>query len=132
MDLQVPKGISKNHLQGSWCKKDIQLLLSSSKAEKNKEIEALRAKAATGTMRATDFLLATFTDVAYLMEAWEGIGDLFDPTIDLKAGMRQIGHNYKQAVEQSDIKRVVHRAVLAHIVIKHMVRYLFIMTLIIF
>ena len=81
-----------------------------SKAERKKDIEALGAEAAVGTMQDVDFLSTTFkgADVVYLMEAWEGIGSLFDPTIDFKAGMRQIGTNYKQAIEQSGVKRVVH------------------------
>lgn len=82
----------------------------SSKAERQKDIEALGAKAATGRMQDVAFLLATFkgADVVYLMETWEGIGDLFDKNVDFKAGMRQIGNNYKQAIEQSGGKRVVH------------------------
>jgi uncharacterized protein YbjT (DUF2867 family) len=82
----------------------------SSKAEKQKDIEALGAKAAIGKMQDADFLADTFkgADIVYLMETWEGIGSLLDKNIDFKAGMRQIGHNYKQAVEQSGVKRVVH------------------------
>ena len=82
----------------------------SSKAERQKDIEALGAKAAIGTMQDPDFLSATFkgADIVYLMETWEGIGSLFDKDVDFEAGMRQIGNNYKQAVEQSGVKRVVH------------------------
>jgi uncharacterized protein YbjT (DUF2867 family) len=82
----------------------------SSKAERQKDIEVLGAKAAIGRMQDVDFLSAAFigADIVYLMEAWEGIGSLSDPTIDFAAGMRQIGNNYKQAIEQSGVKRVVH------------------------
>ncbi|WP_299289492.1 NAD(P)H-binding protein [uncultured Mucilaginibacter sp.] len=82
----------------------------SSKAERQKDIEALGAKVAIGTMQDPDFLSATFkgADIVYLMETWEGIGSLFDKDVDFEAGMRQIGNNYKQAVEQSGVKRVVH------------------------
>ncbi len=82
----------------------------SSKAEKTKDIEALGANAAIGKMQDTGFLSATFkgADIVYLMEAWEGIGSLFDKNIDFAEGMRQIGRNYKQAVEQAGVKRVVH------------------------
>jgi uncharacterized protein YbjT (DUF2867 family) len=82
----------------------------SSKAEKQKEIEALGAKAAIGTMQDAAFLADTFkgAHIVYLMEVWEGIGSLFDHSIDFEAGMRQIGHNYKQAIEQSGVQRVVH------------------------
>lgn len=82
----------------------------SSKVERQKDIEALGAKAAIGKMQEVDFLSATFknADIVYLMETWEGIGSLFDNTIDFKAGMRQIGSNYKEAIEQSGVKRIVH------------------------
>lgn len=82
----------------------------SSNAERKADIEALGATAAIGTMQDVNFLSATFkgADIVYLMEAWEGIGSLFDQDIDFPAGMRQIGQNYKQAVEQSGVKRVVH------------------------
>ena len=82
----------------------------SSKAERQKDIEALGAKAAIGKMQDVDFLSATFkgADIVYLMETWEGIGSLFDKTVDFKAGMRQIGNNYKTAIEQSGVKRIVH------------------------
>lgn len=82
----------------------------SSKSERQKDIEALGAKAAIGTMQDIDFLSATFkgADIVYLMETWEGIGSLFDQSIDFKAGMRDIGNNYKIAIENSGVKRIVH------------------------
>ena len=82
----------------------------SSKAERQTEIEALGAKAAIGRMQDLDFLSATFkgADVVYLMEAWEGIGSIFDKDIDFVAAFNSIGNNYKQAVEQSGVKRIVH------------------------
>ena len=82
----------------------------SSKSEKQKDIEALGAKAAIGTMQDVAFLTEVFknADVIYLMETWEGIGSLFDQSVDFEAGMRQIGYNYKQAITQSAVKRVIH------------------------
>ena len=82
----------------------------SSKAERQTSIEALGAKAAIGTMQDAAFLTATFqgADVVYLMETWEGIGSLFDKNVDFAAGMRQIGQNYKQAIEQAGVKQIVH------------------------
>ncbi len=82
----------------------------SSNAERQKDIEALGAKAAIGKMQDVDFLSATFqgADIVYLMETWEGIGSMFDKTIDFKAGMRQIGSNYKVAIEQAGVKHIVH------------------------
>jgi uncharacterized protein YbjT (DUF2867 family) len=81
-----------------------------SKTQRKQDIEALGAKAAIGTMQDVNFLSNAFTgaDAVYLMEAWEGIGSLFDKDIDFAAGMRRIGDNYKQAIEQSGVKRVIH------------------------
>lgn len=82
----------------------------SSKAKRQKDIEALDAKAAIGTMQDVDFLSATFkgADIVYLMEAWEGIGSIFDKEVDFVAAFNRIGNTYKQAVEQSGVKRIVH------------------------
>jgi len=82
----------------------------SSKAERQTAIEALGARAAIGKMQDPGFLTATFTgaDVVYLMEAWEGIGSIFDKNIDFVAAFKNIGNNYKQAVAQSGVKQIVH------------------------
>lgn len=81
-----------------------------SKAERQKDIETLGAKAAIGRFQDVDFLSKAFVgaDVIYLMEAWEGIGSIFDKEMDFVQAFNNIGHNYKQAVEQSGVKRVVH------------------------
>jgi uncharacterized protein YbjT (DUF2867 family) len=81
----------------------------SSKAERQKDIEALGAKAATGTMENADFLSATFkgADVVYVMETL-GAGSFFDQDLDVIAAINKIGNNYKQAIQQSGVKRVVH------------------------
>src|SRR5690606_8887853 len=57
-----------------------------------------------------DFLAQTFTeaDIVYLMEAWEGIGDIFDDNVDFNTGFHQIAHNFKYAIEISQVKKVVH------------------------
>jgi len=82
----------------------------SSKTERQSAIEALGAKAAIGTIQDADFLSATFkgADIVYLMEAWEGIGSIFDKDMDFVAAFNKIGNNYKKAVEQSGVKRIVH------------------------
>jgi uncharacterized protein YbjT (DUF2867 family) len=81
----------------------------SSKADRQKEIEALGAKAAIGTMQDVGFLTATFTgaDVVYLMETLAP-NSFFDHSVDFVAELTEIGHNYKEAVEASGVKRVVH------------------------
>jgi len=82
----------------------------SSKADRQKDIEALGAKAAIGTMQDVEFLANTFkgADTVYLMEAWEGIGSIFDKDVDFVAAFKKIGNNYKQAVKQSGVLRIVH------------------------
>lgn len=81
----------------------------SSKPERQKDIEALGAKIAVGIMEDVEFLTKTFTgaDIVYLMEAL-GAGSFFDPNFDYRAAINKIANNYKQAVEDSGVKRVVH------------------------
>jgi len=86
------------------------LTVISSRAGRKAEIEKLGARAAIGTIQDADFLTKTFTgaDIVYLMEAWEGIGSMFDKDLDFVSAFHQIGNNYKKAVEQSGVKRIVH------------------------
>jgi uncharacterized protein YbjT (DUF2867 family) len=81
----------------------------SSKAERQKDIEAMGAKAAIGTMEDADFLTAAFkgADIVYVMETL-GAGSFFDQDLDIIAAITQIGNNYKQAIQGSGVKRVVH------------------------
>ncbi len=81
----------------------------SSKPERQNEIEALGAKAAIGSMEDADFLSATFkgADIVYVMETL-GAGFFFDKNLDANAAIISIGNNYKQAIQQSGVKRVVH------------------------
>ena len=74
----------------------------SSKAERQKDIEDIGAKAAIGTMEDPDFLSATFkdADVVYVMETL-GADSFFNQNIDIIAAITKIGNNYKQAIEQS-------------------------------
>lgn len=82
----------------------------SSKTERKAEIEALGAIPAIGSIQDVRFLSETFTgaDTVYLMEAWEGIGSIFDKDIDFLAGFKKIAENYKQAVEQAGVNRIIH------------------------
>ncbi len=81
----------------------------SNKAERQKEIEAMGAIAAIGTMEDPAFLSSTFKgeDMVYLMEALAP-GSYFDHGLDVIAAYNRIVGNYKQAVQQSGVKRVVH------------------------
>ena len=81
----------------------------SSKAERQKEIEALGAKAAIGSMQDADFLSSAFTgaDAVYVMETM-GPGGYSDQNLDINAAISKVCNNYKQAIQQSGVNRVVH------------------------
>lgn len=81
----------------------------SSRAERTEEIEALGATAAIGSMEDPDFLAKAFTgaDVVYAMEALNA-GAFFDHSIDIIAANTNIAKSYKQAIQASGVKRVVH------------------------
>ncbi|TCN55458.1 NAD-dependent epimerase/dehydratase family protein [Flavobacterium circumlabens] len=80
----------------------------SSKSERKSAIEALGAKAAIGTMQDVDFLSETFkgADAVYLMETLDH-STFTDPDIDIIAEIAAIGRNYKQAIENSGVKRIM-------------------------
>jgi len=79
----------------------------SSKVEKQHEIEAMGAKAAIGSIEDAGFLTATFTgaDIVYLMEP---PFNFLDHTIDMENYWLNMAKNYKQAVQQSGVTRLVH------------------------
>jgi len=79
----------------------------SSNPEKQKDIEALGAAAAIGTLEDAGFLTATFTgaDAVYCMVP---PNNYFDPNLDLLAYYRKLGGNYAEAIKASGIKRVVN------------------------
>lgn len=81
----------------------------SSKPERQKEIEALGAQAAIGTMEDAEFLSASFkgADVIYIMETL-GPNSFFNKNLDVNEAITRIGNIYKQAIQQSGVKRVVH------------------------
>lgn len=75
----------------------------SSKPEKQKDIEALGATAAIGTLEDVNFLANAFTnaDAAYCMMPFNFT------EIDQAGYIRRIANNYFQAIKQAGIKRVV-------------------------
>jgi len=89
--------------------KEHSVTVISSKAERKKDIESIGANSAIGTMEDADFLSAVFkgADVVYVMETL-GAHSFMDPNLDLMAAITKIGNNYKQAIQQSGVKRVVH------------------------
>ncbi len=100
----ISKPLTKELLQ-----KDHSVTVISHNPERKKDIEAIGAKAAIGTMEDVDFLSATFkgADVVYIMETLGG-NSFFDPNLDIIAAINKIANNYKQAIGQSGVKRVVH------------------------
>jgi len=81
----------------------------STSTERQKEIEALGAKAAIGSMENVDFLTETFqgADIVYAMEALNA-GVFFDHSINFIEANTQIGRNYKEALERSGVKNIIH------------------------
>ena len=79
----------------------------SSKPEKKRQIEALGAKAAIGTIEDVPFLTATFTgaDAVYCMLP---LFDYFDPKLDIMEATQRLIGNYTQAIRQAGVKKVVH------------------------
>jgi uncharacterized protein YbjT (DUF2867 family) len=92
-------------------KKGHSVTVISSNAEKQKDIEALGAKAAIGTMEDVDFLTETFTgaDAVYCMLAPGGnFSDPDNSVNNVIVLADKIINNYIQAIEQSGVKRVVY------------------------
>lgn len=81
----------------------------SSKTERAREIEAMGARPAIGTMEDPDFLTATFqgADIVYLMESL-GRDAFFDQNLDIMEAHNRIARNYAQAINHSGVKRVIH------------------------
>jgi uncharacterized protein YbjT (DUF2867 family) len=79
----------------------------SSNPEKQKDIEALGATAAIGSLEDVDFLVSTFSD-ADALYCMVPPNNYFDLNLDLVAYYRRLGNNYAQAMKQSRIKRVVN------------------------
>ena len=86
-----------------------QVTVISSKTERQKDIEAISAKAAIGSIQDADFLTEAFmgADIVYVMETM-GEARFSNQDIDFIEAIAQIGRNYKQAIKQSGVKRVVH------------------------
>lgn len=79
----------------------------SRKPERQNEIEALGAKAAIGAIEDPDFLTSAFTgaDAVYVMTPPV---PFFNHSFDPESYYRNLGNNYAQAIQQSEVKRVVH------------------------
>lgn len=79
----------------------------SSNPEKQKEIEAMDAISAIGSLKDVDFITTSFinADVVYCMVP---PANYFDHNLDLLAYYQKLGNNYVQAIKQSGIKRVIN------------------------
>ncbi|WP_373547718.1 NAD(P)H-binding protein [Chamaesiphon sp.] len=79
----------------------------SSNAARQKEIEALGATAAIGSLEDIDFLVSTFAgaDAVYCMVP---PNNYFDLNLDLLAYCRRLGNNYARAIKESGVRRVVN------------------------
>jgi uncharacterized protein YbjT (DUF2867 family) len=79
----------------------------SSNEERQKEIEALGAKAAIGSLEDVDFLTENFegADAVYCMIP---PNNYFDQNLDLMAYYRKIATNYATAIKASGVKKVVY------------------------
>ena len=73
--------------------------------EKQREIEALGATAAIGSIEDVDFLASTFAgaDVVYTM-----VPPNYFAEPDIREYYRKIGNNYVQAIKQSGVNRVIN------------------------
>jgi len=79
----------------------------SSRAEMEKEIEALGASAAIGRLEDVDFLTTTFegADAVYCMTP---MPNLWDARVDLVAYYQVFGPKYFEALRRTGVRRVVH------------------------
>jgi uncharacterized protein YbjT (DUF2867 family) len=79
----------------------------SSRPEKQKDIEALGAMAAIGSIEDVGFLIDAFkgADAVYSMLPPPNFSD---HNFDLIAHVRKITDNYAEAIKQSEVKRLVH------------------------
>jgi len=88
-------------------KKGHAVTVISSKPEKQKDIEALGAKAAIGSIEDVQFLTSTFTgaDAVYTMAPPP---DFHNHDFDLMTHIYGIANNYARVIQESGVKRVVH------------------------
>ena len=92
------KLIEKNHF----------VTIISSNPAKQKDIEALGAKAAIGSIDDVSFLTQIFTGADAVYTMMPPFKFMEDPTIDARAEARRLTTNYATAIKQSGVKKVVH------------------------
>lgn len=79
----------------------------SSNPEKQKDIEAIGAISAVGSLEDVDFITSSFAgaDVVYCMVP---PANYFDHSLDLLGYYRKLGNNYAKAIKQTGVKSVVN------------------------
>ena len=94
-------------LTGELVQNGHQVVVISSNKEREKQIQALGAEAAIGSLQDVDFLTSTFggADLIYSMVP---PANYFDHSLDLLTYYRIFGGNYAKAIKQSGVNRVVN------------------------
>jgi uncharacterized protein YbjT (DUF2867 family) len=84
-----------------------EVVVVSSKPDRQKEIGSMGAKAAIGSVEDVEFLVSVFSgaDAVYCMLP---PGGFFDPNFDLMAKVTQLAQNYKKAISGAGVKKVIH------------------------
>ena len=79
----------------------------SSNPARSKEIEALGATPAIGTLQDTNFLATSFegADLVYTLVP---PANYFDPNLDLLEYFQELGNSFAEAIRQAKVKRVVN------------------------
>ncbi len=100
----ISKPLTKELVQ-----KEHSVTVISRKAERKNEIEALGARAAIGSMKDSVFLAEAFkgADIVYTMIATD-LSSYFDKNMNLLEETKSIASNYKQAIQESGVKRIIH------------------------
>jgi uncharacterized protein YbjT (DUF2867 family) len=94
-------------LTAELVQKGHQVTVISSNPDRQKDIEALGAQSAIGSLEDADFLTAVFTgaDAVYTMVP---PGNYFDLNLDLLAYYEKLGKRYAQAIRQAGVGRLVN------------------------
>ncbi len=80
----------------------------STKADKQKDIESLGAKAAIGSIDDVNFLTKTFTGADAVYSMLPPFNYFENPNMDARAEAKRIATNYAEAIKGAGVKRVVH------------------------
>lgn len=85
-----------------------EVIVISSKAERQADIEALGASAAIGSVTDVDFLVNTFTGAGAVYTMVPPPANFYDPSFDMASYGVTVRNNYSTALEQAGVSRVVN------------------------